>query len=192
MAPFAQSRIPSQRGVTILEVLASVSLILLGLSAIFGMNAQSLQVLRRAQQIGAATQVLQERIETLRTTPWPQISRGATLASLWSRPTEGAADLADASPTEILTIEPSPSPGVPAPAASRISLERRNGKVSLLQNADLNAEVLLLVELKIQWREQQSTRERILRTIIGRDGLTRSGVFGSAFGRTGSGEEEPQ
>src|ERR1043165_9481788 len=97
------SRFRDQSAVTILVVLASAVVILLGLGAIFGMNAESLQILRRSQQASAASQILQERIEIMRSRPWPEVARGAAAATWWQTPTESAKDLADASPTETLT-----------------------------------------------------------------------------------------
>src|SRR5205085_1387321 len=101
----------SESGVTILEVLASAVVILLGLGAIFGMNAQSLQILRKTQQAAAASQILQERLETMRTRPWPEVSRGTAVAGWWAAATNCAADLADANPTETLTVSPASTPG---------------------------------------------------------------------------------
>lgn len=182
---YARNR--SSSGVTILEVLASAVVILLGLGAIFGMNAQSLQILRKAQQAAAASQILQERIESMRARPWPEISRGTAVATWWSLPTNSAADLADANPTERLTISPASSPSAVTARTGSFEVERRSGKVQILRDADLSAERLLLVEVRITWQEQRGTVERRLRTIIGRSGLTRSGVFGSAFGRAAQG-----
>jgi Tfp pilus assembly protein PilV len=173
--------------VTIVEVLCSAVLILLGLAAVFGINSQSLQILRRSQQAAAASQILQERIEAMRTHAWPEVSRGSAVATWWKIPTESAPDLADAAPTETLTVSPASSPGAANPRTDSFAIERRAGSVQVLREADLTGERLLLVELKITWREQQRTMERRLRTIIGRAGLTRSGIFGSAFGRVAHG-----
>jgi len=172
-----------QSGVTILEVLASAVVILLAVGAIFGMNAQSLQILRRTQQAAAASEILQERIEAMRTASWPDISRGATAAGLWAAPAHSAPDLADAAPVETLTVSPASSPSLVTLNTASFRVERRAGKVKVIQNADLSPERLVLVEVSIAWRERRGIQQRQLRTLIARSGLTRSGIFGSAFGR---------
>lgn len=172
-----------ESGVSILEVLASAVVILLGLGAIFGMNAQSLQILRKTQQAAAASQILQERLEAMRTHPWPDVSRGASVALWLASPTSSASDLADASPVETLTISPASSPSAPNPNTATFKVERRSGRSNVLMDADLSGERLLLVDASITWQEQRGTQQRRLRAIIARDGLTRSGIFGSAFGR---------
>jgi len=173
----------SESGVSILEVLASAVVILLGLGAIFGMNAQSLQILRKTQQSAAASQILQERLEAMRTHPWPDVSRGASVAMWLASPASSAADLADASPVEVLSVCPASSPSVPNPNKAAFQVERRAGQSNVLQDADLSGERPLLVDASITWQEQRGTQQRRLRAIIARDGLTRSGIFGSAFGR---------
>ncbi len=184
---FHMPAISDESGVTILEVLASAVVILLGLGAIFGMNAQSLQILRHTQQVAAASTIVQERIEAMRTAAWPDISRGAALANLLSAPAHSATDLADAMPVETVTVSPASSPSLVTLSTASFQVERRAGRVRVLQDADLSAERLVLVEVNIGWREQHGVQQHHLRTLIARSGLTRSGIFGSAFGRAEQG-----
>jgi Tfp pilus assembly protein PilV len=173
-------------GVTILEVLASAVLILLGLGAVFSMNTHSLQILRKTHQASASSQILQERIEILRTRPWPEVSRSRAVATWWGLPTHSAPDLADADPTETITVSAASTPGVGSSRTESFVVERRGKRVQVLRDADFASERLLVVELQISWRERQRTQERRVRTILGRAGLTQSGIFGSAFGRVQS------
>jgi Tfp pilus assembly protein PilV len=172
-----------ERGVTILEVLASAVLILLGLSAIFAINSQSLQILRRTQQAAAASQILQERIEAIRTHAWPEVARARALATWWQTPTFSAPGLADADPTETLTVQPVSSPNGTPQREDSFIVKRSAGRTAVVKDGDFTGDRLLLVEVTIRWREQKGMAERKLRTIVGRAGLTRSGIFGSAFGR---------
>jgi len=55
--------------------------------------------------------------------------------------------------------------------------------VRILQVADLGAAPLLLVDVLLTWGPSSHVQQRDLRVIICRTGLTRSGIFGSAFGR---------
>lgn len=98
-------------------------------------------------------------------------------------PAESARDLADADPTETLTVSVPPPPDATATRTDSFEVQRRGGKAVVMREADFESERLLLVELRIAWREGPRTNERRVRTLIGRAGLTRSGIFGSAFGR---------
>src|SRR5688500_524410 len=96
------------QGMTIIEILASCMHMLLGVGAVFAMNTHSLQLLRKTRQAAASSQILQERVEILRSRPWPEVSRAQAVANWWGTPTESAPDLADSDPTETLIISPAP------------------------------------------------------------------------------------
>lgn len=174
-------------GVTIVEVLASALLIFLGLGGIFAMNTQSLEILRSTRLLANGSQILQERIETMRNHPWPEVANSQALARLWQSPAPSETELGDASVTETIIVSIPPTPGNPKPNNSSFTLRRNHGTVNVVQPADLTAQPLLLVDMTVSWQERQETKQRELRTIIGRSGLTRSGIFGSAFGRPAMG-----
>ncbi len=168
---------------TIIEVLASALLIFLGLGAIFAMNTQSLEILRSTRLLANGSQVLQERMETMRTRPWPEVANATALATLWRTPAPSERELGGASLTETVIVSVPDTPGGRNVDNTVFKIQRRNGTVTVQRPADLTAQPLLLVDLTIAWQERQQTKQRQLRTIIGRSGLTRSGIFGSAFGR---------
>jgi len=169
--------------VTIIEVLASALLIFLGLGAIFAMNTQSLQILRSTRMLANGSQVLQERMESMRNHPWPEVANGQALAKIWEIPAPSEEELHDGDLLEQVTVSIPDVPGAPKTDSSFFKIQRRYGKVTIFQNADLTAQPLLLVDMTVSWKEKQETKQRHLRTIIGKTGLTRSGIFGSAFGR---------
>lgn len=172
-----------QSGVTIIEVLVSALIIFLGIGAIFNMNTQSLEILRSTRLLANGSQALQERMETLRSRPWPEVANAPSLATLFQAPAPSEAELGSTDITEIVKVSIPQTPGNPRPDNTFISLRRRNGAVDIVQSADLTAQPLLLIDMTISWQEQHETKQRQLRAIIGRSGLTRSGLFGSAFGR---------
>jgi len=172
-----------QRGVTIIEVLASVVLILVGFCGIFAMNTRSILILRKTRQVVASSQILQERMETLRSHPWPEISNAQALALLMQTPAASGQDLADANPVESVVVTVPNLPAGTNTAEYTFSVKRERGAVKIVQNGDLGTQPLLLVQTTVTWREMHGTQQRQLRTIIGQLGLTRSGIFGSAFGR---------
>jgi hypothetical protein len=173
-----------QGGVTIIEVLASALLIFMGLGAIFAMNTESLRILYSTRMLANGSQILQERMEAMRNHPWPEVASAQALAKLFKTPTSSQSDLGNTtSITEVVTVSIPSTPGVPTPDNSSFQIRRHNGNVNIVQSADLTAQPLLLVDISVVWEEHDGTKQRELRAIIGRNGLTRSGVFGSAFGR---------
>jgi hypothetical protein len=182
ISSFAKS-LGDENGVTIIEVLASALLIFLGLGAIFAMNTQSLEILRSTRLLASGSQVLQERMETLRNLPWPEVANSQALAQIYATPAPSQADLANASLVESVVVTVPSTPGAPNPPSNSFSLRRKNGTVHILQSADLTGQPLLLVDMILTWQERTNTKQRELRTIIYQNGLTRSGIFGSAFGR---------
>jgi len=172
-----------QGGVTIIEVLASALLIFMGLGAIFAMNTESLRILYSTRMLANGSQVLQERMEAMRNHPWPEVANAPALAKLFQTPTSSQGDLGSSSVTELVTVSIPDTPDAPKTDNSSFQIRRHNGTVSVVQSADLTAQPLLLIDMSITWQEHDGTKQRELRTIIGRTGLTRSGIFGSAFGR---------
>jgi hypothetical protein len=65
---------------------------------------------------------------------------------------------------------------------------RERGRTRISEAGDLGSEPLLLVEIVLTWRGIQKDQQRRQRTMICRTGLTRSGIFGSPFGRPGLAE----
>jgi hypothetical protein len=171
-------------GVTIIEVLASALLIFLGLGGIFAMNTQSLQILRSTRLLSNGSQVLQERIETLRNLPWPEVANSqAVVQTVYGVAAPSAAELSNADLVETVIFSVPSTPGQPSPENTTFIIRRKHGSAKVLQSADFTSQSLLLVDMTVSWQDRNGTKQRELKTIICRDGLTRSGIFGSAFGR---------
>ena len=183
------SRPPSGRhlqAVTIIEVLVAALLIIMGLGGIFAINTRCLHLLRSTRQVTASSQMLQQRMEMLRSKSWSEISNADALAGVMRTPTESEAEMADAGVVEMVIV--SIPPTVDAVKQERVrsfTVVRRSGRGFALERDDLGAEPLLLVEIVLTWRGVQKDQQRRTRTMICRTGLTRSGIFGSPFGRPG-------
>ena len=175
-----------KNGVTMVEVLVAALLIFLSLGGILTMNTRSIHLLRSTRQAVATSQMLQQRIESLRNQPWPEISSATALAVLMRKPTESEKELADDDCTEFITLSVPDALGAPVSGARAFSLQRHRGLVTIIDDADLSAEPMLLVNASIQWRGVHGTQQRMLRTIVCRNGLTRNGIFGSTVGRPAS------
>ena len=165
------------------EVLVAALLILVALGSILAMNTRSIHILRSTRQAIASSQMLQQRIEAIRNKPWPEISNPTAFASLMRIPADSEKELADPDCTEFITISVPDALGGPRAGARAFSLERRRGIVRVIEEADLGPEPMLLVNTSLQWRGVNGTQQRMLRTIVCRNGLTRGGIFGSTVGR---------
>ena len=172
-----------ERAVTIVEVLVASLLILVALGSILALNTRSIHILRSTRQAVASSQILQQRIEAIRNRPWPEISNPTAFAVLLRSPAESEKELADPACTEFITVSVPDALGGPAAGGRVFSLQRQRGIVRVIDDADLGAEPMLVVNASLQWRGVHGTQQRMLRTIVCRNGLTRSGVFGSALGR---------
>jgi len=190
IALFAQRASPvlegscRQRGVTIIEVLISAVLIFIGLGSIFAMNTQSIELLRATHLTAASTQIVQERVETLRSRPWPEISNAQALALVMQTAAQSESELNAPNLTETITMSvPQTGNGDVTTGAQIFQVQRQNGTTRILQDGDFGTQPLLLADLWLQWGNAPRMQQRKLRVIICRTGLTRSGIFGSAFGR---------
>lgn len=171
-------------GVTIVEVLIAAVMIFIGLGSIFEMNTQSIQLLRATHLTAASTQMLQERVEVLRSKPWPEVSNSDALAILMQTPAPSEKELVAPNLTETMSVSaPQIVNGQIAANAPVFQVRRQNGAVKILQSGDLGMQSLLLADILITWGATQNPQERKLRVILSRTGLTRSGIFGSVFGR---------
>jgi Tfp pilus assembly protein PilV len=177
-------------GVTIVEVLLSAVLIFIGLGSIFEMNTHSIELLRATHLTAASTQMLQERVETIRSKAWPEMSNSTALAILMQTPAQSEVEMSAPALTETITMSvPPTASGQATPNGQAMAngqsfeVQRQKGQVRILQAADLGSAPLLLADILLTWGVSPRVQQRELRVIICRTGLTRSGIFGSAFGR---------
>jgi hypothetical protein len=173
----------SSSGITIIEVMISAVVIFIGLGSIFALNTQSLRILRKTRQYSTSSQVLLERVEMMRSQPWPQVSRGQLLAILFNNAASSGRNLADAQPVEDIVVSVPSTPGDPSADSTILEVRRLSGTASVVRDGDLSAQPVLLVDFTISWRDADRISERTIRTIIARNGLTRAGIYGSILGR---------
>jgi hypothetical protein len=186
----------NQAGVTIVEVLLSAVLIFIGLGSIFEMNTHSIELLRATHLTAASTQMVQERVESIRAMAWPEISNSSALAILLQTPVASEKEMNAPGLTETITLsvpqpangqvlpnEPAAPVGEVAPNGQWLQVQRQDGQVRILQSADLGTQPMLLADVLLKWGPPSRVQQRDLRVIICRTGLTRAGIFGSVFGR---------
>ena len=174
----------NQDGVTIVEVLLASVLIFIGLGSIFEMNTHSIELLRATHLTAASTQMLQERVETIRSKVWPEVSNSTALAILMQTPAQSEVEMNAPALTETITLSvPVTQSGQVTTSGPAVQAQRQQGQVRILQTGDLGAAQLLLTDILLAWGPPGHVQKRELRVIICRTGLTRCGIFGSAFGR---------
>ncbi len=171
-----------ERGVTLVEVMIAVLLVTIALGDIFAMTAQGLHTLRSARQVAAGSRVIQQRIEMIRAKPWPEISNATALAALMQTAVESEAELGGSALVETVSVSVPAAVGSGGAETGMFRVQRQNGAAQIRTNGSLGTEPLLLVEITASWNNMRGVQQRQLRTLICRTGLTRSGVFGSAFG----------
>jgi hypothetical protein len=172
---------------TFVEVLISAALIFVCLGGILTVNTKSLHTLRATQQAAASSQILQQRIETVRTLPWPEMSNSTALAAMLQEPTQSEKQIPDLNLSEIIrvTVPQMTSTGFVEGASFTV---RREGSTVWVETAnDFRKEPTLLFSSVVSWRDSHGRHERQLKTIVCRAGLTRSGIYGSVLGCRGPG-----
>lgn len=171
-------------GFTLVEVSVATLLVCVGLASIVAIHGRSIQVLRATHQAAAASQILQQRVDRLRSKPWVDVATSAGLARVMSLPTDSERELPGTRLIEVLTVAAvQPSEVGPVPGASAFTVQRADRSVTIRQAGDLSGEATLLVSSTISWEDPHGKHERSLRSIICRVGLTRSGILGSGLGR---------
>lgn len=185
---------PSRRSLaatTFVEVLISAALIFVCLGGILTVNTKSIHTLRATQQAAASSQILQQRIETIRSRPWPEISNSTALAALLQVPTESEKQIPDLNLSELIRVSV-PTLTTEGFIEGQSFTVRRDGPTVWIEQAgDFGKEPTLLVAGAIIWRDSQGRHERQVRTIICRAGLTRSGIYGSVLGCRGTSTSTP-
>lgn len=124
-------------GFTLLESLVAAALMALFLGTLFALNTSSMQTIRMAREASGASQLLQQRVESLRIANWHQVTDADWLKTqLLNAATPGAAILN--SPTETLTLIPYDSTAVGNTQLTRtatgVSIVNRNAAL-LTENA---------------------------------------------------------
>ncbi len=174
----------ARRGFTILELLVSCALIAVSVGSIMSMNIQCIDTLRASHQTAAASQILQERVELLRKTPWVQVACSTGLAGLMSHGSPSESEIADDAMIEEVQVSvPQATNAGPVPGTVSFRVQRTNGAATVEVADDYTAEQAIFVQDTVTWHDHAGPHVRTLKTIICSAGLTRSGVFGSQIGR---------
>jgi hypothetical protein len=173
---------------TVVEVLVASVLIAVGLCGILAMNAKSAHTLRATRVAAASSLVLQQRIETIRGKPWPEISNANALRNLMRTPMESEREIPDPDVIEYVKVcVPTINAAGELGEGASFSVWRQRGTAYIEAVGDFGNEPTLLFASYVTWCDNHGRHLRHLRTLVCRAGLTRSGVFGSSLGNPGVG-----
>lgn len=129
-------------GFALIECTVATAISALFLGSLFLMNSSAMDTIQMARQSACASQVLQQRIESLRIANWHQVTDANwLLANLLNSDAPGANQLTNVS--ETLTIVPYGSS-----TAGNTQLTRTNGSVSIISN---NTALLGENAIKVIW-----------------------------------------
>ncbi len=131
-----------QTGFALVECTIATAISALFLGSLFLMNSSAMDTIQMARESACASQILQQRIESMRIANWHQVTDASwLLANLMNTDAAGASQLKDMS--ETLTLVPYGSSTV-----GNTQLTRTHGSVSIASN---NSALLGESAIKIIW-----------------------------------------
>jgi len=132
----------SQRGVALIECTIAATISALFLGSLFLFNSSTMHTIQMAREAACASQVLQQRIESLRIANWHQVTDSNwLLANLLNADVPGASQLTNI--TETATLVPYGSSTV-----GNTQFSRANGTTTLLST---NSALLGESAIKVIW-----------------------------------------
>ena len=159
-----------------------MGLILFSLVGIYTMQAQSLRIVQAAHDSSGASQVLQQRLEQLRSNPYDTVVTTTGLTALMTGSSGGTQ--AEQVMTAVKNFQESVKvsryarPGVtPAPAAGSFTVTRSGTTATSTGTlTTLVAESEVKAQLTVQWTDRQGTHRREFSTILSRGGVSAAGI----------------
>ena len=149
----------SQSGQTIVEAMIAASISALYLASLFTMNASSMDTIRMARQSACASQVLQQRIESLRIANWHQVTGANWLqTNLLNADAPGAGQLKSLNETLLIAAYGSGT-------TDTIQLTRSGGVASIVNNAALLTENAIKVTWTVNYIGSPNGRSTSRQTV---------------------------
>lgn len=159
-----------KNGFTLIEAMMAAAMSALFLGSLFAINASSMQTIKMARESAAASQVLQQRIESMRIANWHQITDADWIAAnLLNADAPGSANLKAISETLILAPYGSGTVG-------NTQLTRSGGSVAINVR---NTALLIENAVKVVWtvnytgapNDRSATRQTV--AILGKGGVAK-------------------
>ena len=154
-----------QRGLTLVEVLIAVALLVGSFVTIFEINARCLRFIDASKEAVAALQGVQDRIEQLRNLLFADLTNASTVQTLMTTPSNGSAFAQNV--TEVITLS-----AYPTPDAANTQITRGHGAsvTPTINSTDssLSSATLVKVNITYTWtttlggRSQSEQTETII------------------------------
>jgi prepilin-type N-terminal cleavage/methylation domain-containing protein len=165
---------------TLIEVVVAMTLIVAGFVGIYAVQAQSMQMMRQARNFSAASRLLEQREEQLRTTAYSTLATSAGALSLMNgtagKMTSESELAAVQDLTETLIVSSYARPGVvPVPSNQSFTVIRTRGAASASGTPSLQTLPQVVARLRLTWRDTTGSHRREFSTMISNGGLTLSG-----------------
>ena len=150
---------------SLIESLVAIGISIIALTGFYGSSGQAMRVLRSGRQTVSASQILQERIETFRTTTrWSSITTPQGITALVTNATSSAANFPAV--TETFTVVAYPTAGTPI-----VVTRSANGTITS-SGSTLATQSGVKLTVQATWTGNGTTsRTRQLATILTSGGL---------------------
>lgn len=137
-----QPKQPNYSGVTLVECTVAMAIAAIFLSSLFALNTSSMQTVKMSREASAASQILQQRVESMRIANWHQITDAAWIQNnLLNADAPGSSELNNLS--ETVTLAPYGSS-----ATGSTTLTRSQGTA---QVSATNSNLLRESAVKLVW-----------------------------------------
>ena len=149
----------NRRGQTIVEAMIAAGISALYLGSLFTMNGSSMSTIKMARESACASQVLQQRIESLRIANWHQVTDSNWLVTnLLNADAAGASQLKSVSETLLIAPYGSGTTGT-------IQLTRSGGVASIVSDAALLTENAVKVTWTVNYVGSPNARSTSRQTV---------------------------
>lgn len=148
--------------------MAASMLVAVFLSGAFYANSRGLNMLRCSKETVQASKVLQERLETVRTANWTEVTDAETIRDFYNAaPTDCVLN----GITEKITLSPWPATAVTPTVITRSSV---GAAAIVTDNVDLVDRFAILATVQVSWKSVNNrVRTRETATVIANGGLGR-------------------
>lgn len=150
---------------TLVEVLVAMMLSVLALTAFYASSGQAVRIVKSGKETALASQLLQERIEALRSAPlWSSVTTPSGLSTIMTNATSSATNFPGA--TEAVTIASYPAGG------TAIFVARGPTGAIFSSGSSLSAQKCVKATIEVSWvGVGNKARRRQIATLITKGGL---------------------
>jgi len=164
----------SSRGTTLCELVIAIGLCSIGFSGLHAISLHCCRMVSAQSETIAANELIQERLDQVRSAGWNQLSSGPTLRDeVLNNASPFAGNLSAV--REIITVSPYPDT---TPAVAPLKVERlANGQVQITSEPptgfSLRRLTAVRVNLRAEWvsRQNRRTRAREVSTVVAMGGI---------------------